>query len=134
MLAALARETTRVRLGTLVTGVTYRNPAFLAKTVTTLDMISGGRAILGLGAAWNEVEHHGLRLRVPAVRERMDRLDEALAIAKGMFTEERRLPRGATTGSTTSTCRGRSRRVARRSSSAAAASSARFGLPRSTPT
>ena len=53
VLAALSRETTRVRLGTLVTGVTYRNPALLAKTATTLDVISGGRAILGLGAAWN---------------------------------------------------------------------------------
>ena len=66
VLAALARETKRVRLGTLVTGVTYRNPALLAKQVTTLDMISGGRAILGIGAAWNEVEHAGLRLRLPA--------------------------------------------------------------------
>src|SRR4051794_21571002 len=57
VLSALARETKRVRLGTLVTGVTYRNPAFLAKTVTTLDIISGGRALFGLGAAWNEDEH-----------------------------------------------------------------------------
>src|SRR6266480_2203664 len=56
-LAALSRETRRVRLGTLVTGVTYRNPALLAKTATTLDVISGGRAVLGLGAAWNDVEH-----------------------------------------------------------------------------
>ena len=55
-LAALARETSRVRLGTLVTGVTYRNPALLAKQVTTLDTISSGRAILGLVAAWNDVE------------------------------------------------------------------------------
>src|SRR6188768_2166898 len=53
-LTALARETTTVRLGTLVTGVTYRNPAFLAKTATTLDVISGGRALFGLGAAWYE--------------------------------------------------------------------------------
>jgi alkanesulfonate monooxygenase SsuD/methylene tetrahydromethanopterin reductase-like flavin-dependent oxidoreductase (luciferase family) len=58
-LAALARETKRARLGTLVTGVTYRNPAMLAKEVTTLDTISGGRAILGIGAAWNDVEHEG---------------------------------------------------------------------------
>jgi alkanesulfonate monooxygenase SsuD/methylene tetrahydromethanopterin reductase-like flavin-dependent oxidoreductase (luciferase family) len=78
-----------VRLGTLVTGVTYRNPALLAKQVTTLDTISGGRAILGLGAAWNEVEHEGYGFDFPPIRERMDRLDEALAIIKAMFTEDR---------------------------------------------
>ncbi len=89
VLAALARETTRVRLGTLVTGVTYRNPALLAKQVTTLDTISGGRAILGLGAAWNEVEHEGYGYDFPPIRERMDRMDEALTIIKAMFTEER---------------------------------------------
>jgi F420-dependent oxidoreductase-like protein len=88
-LAAIARETQRVRLGTLVTGVTYRNPALLAKQVTTLDTISGGRAILGLGAAWNDVEHEGYGFEFPAVRDRMDRLDEALAIIKLMFTEDR---------------------------------------------
>jgi F420-dependent oxidoreductase-like protein len=88
-LAALARETTRVRLGTLVTGVTYRNPALLAKTATTLDVISGGRAILGLGAAWNDVEHDGYGFEFPPVRERMDRLDEALTIVRQMFTEDR---------------------------------------------
>src|SRR5512147_419852 len=88
-LAALARETTRVRLGTLVTGVTYRNPALLAKTATTLDVISGGRAILGLGAAWNDVEHDGYGFDFPPIRERMDRLDEALTIIRAMFTDER---------------------------------------------
>ncbi len=88
-LAALARETRRVRLGTLVTGVTYRNPALLAKQATTLDTISGGRAILGIGAAWNDVEHAGYGFEFPTVRERMDRLEEALTIAKAMFTEAR---------------------------------------------
>ena len=88
-LAAIARETSRVRLGTLVTGVTYRNPALLAKEATTLDVISGGRAILGLGAAWNDVEHEGYGFEFPPVRDRMDRLDEALAIIKAMFTEDR---------------------------------------------
>jgi F420-dependent oxidoreductase-like protein len=88
-LAALARETTRVRLGTLVTGVTYRNPALLAKQATTLDVISGGRAIFGLGAAWNDVEHEGYGFDFPPIRERMDRLDEALAIATAMFTQDR---------------------------------------------
>ncbi len=89
VLSALARETKTVRLGTLVTGVTYRNPAFLAKTVTTLDVISKGRAILGLGAAWNEDEHIAFGYDFPPVKERMDRLDDALAIAKGMFSGER---------------------------------------------
>ncbi|MEP6639689.1 MAG: LLM class F420-dependent oxidoreductase, partial [Chloroflexota bacterium] len=88
-LAALARETTRVRLGTLVTGVTYRNPALLAKTATTLDVISGGRALFGLGAAWNEEEHIGYGFEFPPIRERMDRLDEALTIIRAMFTEDR---------------------------------------------
>lgn len=88
-LGAIARETSKVKLGTLVTGVTYRNPAFLAKTVTTLDVISGGRAILGLGAAWNEDEHVAFGYTFPPVKERMDRLDDALAIAKGMFKGER---------------------------------------------
>jgi F420-dependent oxidoreductase-like protein len=89
VLSALARETSKVRLGTLVTGVTYRNPAFLVKTVTTLDIISGGRALLGLGAAWNEDEHLAFGYDFPRVKERMDRLDDALAIAKGMFSAER---------------------------------------------
>ena len=88
-LAALAARTKRVRLGTLVTGVTYRNPALLAKTVTTLDVISGGRAMLGLGAAWNDVEHRGYGFDFPPIGERMDRLDEALTICRLMFTEER---------------------------------------------
>jgi F420-dependent oxidoreductase-like protein len=88
-LAALARETKRVRLGTLVTGVTYRNPALLAKMATTLDVISGGRAILGIGAAWNDEEHLGYGFEFPPVRERMNRLDEALTIIRAMFTEER---------------------------------------------
>lgn len=89
VLNALARETSSVRLGTLVTGVTYRNPALLAKMVTTLDITSAGRAILGLGAAWNESEHDGYGYEFPRVGERMDRLDEALTIAKLLFTEDR---------------------------------------------
>jgi F420-dependent oxidoreductase-like protein len=88
-LAALSQRTGRVRLGTLVTGVTYRNPAILAKTVTTLDVLSGGRAILGIGAAWNEDEHRGYGVDFPPVPERMDRLDEALTIIRAMFTEDR---------------------------------------------
>src|SRR4029079_1810127 len=89
VLNALARETSKVRLGTLVAGVTYRSPAMLAKMVTTLDITSAGRAILGLGAAWNESEHDGYGYELPRGGERMDRLDEALTIAKAMFTEDR---------------------------------------------
>jgi F420-dependent oxidoreductase-like protein len=88
-LSALAAHTSRIRLATLVTGVTYRNPALLAKTVTTLDVISKGRAILGIGAAWNESEHVGFGFEFPPIGRRMDRLDEALTIIKLMFTEER---------------------------------------------
>jgi F420-dependent oxidoreductase-like protein len=88
-LAALARETSKVRLATLVTGVTYRNPALVAKMVTTLDVISKGRMICGIGAAWNESEHIGYGFEFPPIRERMDRLDEALTIIKLMFTQER---------------------------------------------
>ena len=88
-LSALATQTSRVKLGTLVTGVTYRNPALLAKMVTTLDVISKGRAILGVGAAWNEDEHRGYGFEFPPIARRMDRLDEALTIARLMFTEDR---------------------------------------------
>ena len=95
VLAALSRETSRVRLGTLVTGVTYRNPALLAKTATTLDVMSGGRAIFGLGAAWNDVEHAGYGFDFPPLRERMDRLDEALTIVRAMFTEDQPVVRGS---------------------------------------
>jgi F420-dependent oxidoreductase-like protein len=88
-LGALAASTSRVKLGTLVTGVTYRNPAVLAKIVTTLDVISKGRAIFGIGAAWNEDEHKGYGIEFPPIGKRMDRLDEALTIAKLMFTQDR---------------------------------------------
>ena len=88
-LAGFAARTEQAHLGTLVSGVTYRNPALLAKTVTTLDVISGGRAVLGLGAAWNEAEHLGYGFDFPPIGERMDRLDEALTICRLMFTEER---------------------------------------------
>jgi F420-dependent oxidoreductase-like protein len=88
-LSALATQTSRVKLGTLVTGVTYRNPALLVKQVTTLDVISKGRAIFGIGAAWNEDEHRGYGIEFPAIAQRMDRLGEALTIAKLMFTQDR---------------------------------------------
>src|SRR5438309_1715461 len=79
-LSHLAAVTSRVRLGLLVTGVSYRHPGILAKTVTTLDVLSGGRAWLGIGAAWNEHEHRGLGVPFPPVAERFERLEEALQI------------------------------------------------------
>ena len=88
LLGALAARTKKLTLGTLVTGVTYRNPALLAKEVTTLDIISSGRAVLGIGAAWYDVEHEGLGVDFPPVGERMDRLEEAVQICRLMFTEE----------------------------------------------
>ena len=84
-LAYAAGATERIELGTLVTGVTYRHPGLLAKTVTTLDVLSGGRAWLGIGAAWNEEEHKGLGVPYPAVSERFERLEETLQITRQMF-------------------------------------------------
>ena len=89
LLGALAARTTTVKLGTLVTGVTYRNPAMLAKIVTTLDVISKGRAFLGIGAAWFDLEHEGLGVDFPPVKERFERLEEALQICRAMFRGER---------------------------------------------
>jgi F420-dependent oxidoreductase-like protein len=87
LLAGIAARTRTARLGTMVTGVTYRNPALLAKIVTTLDVVSSGRAILGLGAAWNDDEHAGYGYDFPPAGERLDRLEEALQICRAMFTE-----------------------------------------------
>ena len=84
-LAFAAGVTERIRLGTMVTGVTYRHPGVLVKTVTTLDVLSGGRAILGIGAAWNEEEHRGLGVPYPALGERFERLEETLQIAHQMW-------------------------------------------------
>jgi F420-dependent oxidoreductase-like protein len=86
LLGALAARTQRVQLGTLVTGVTYRNPAILAKIVTTLDVISRGRAILGIGGAWYDVEHQGLGVDFPPAPVRLDRLEEAVQICRALFT------------------------------------------------
>ena len=87
-LGFLAGRTSRLGLGTLVTGVTYRYPAILAKIVTTLDIVSSGRAVLGIGAAWNEDEHRGYGFDFPPVSERFERLEEALQICRAMFREE----------------------------------------------
>ena len=88
-LAAVAAQTSRIKVSAMVTGVTYRNPALLAKQVTTLDIISNGRAMFGIGAAWNRDEHLGFGYEFPPIGERMDRLEEAVQIAKLMFTEDR---------------------------------------------
>jgi F420-dependent oxidoreductase-like protein len=87
-LSFLAAVTRRVRLGTLVTGVSYRHPGVLVKTVTTLDVLSGGRAQLGIGAAWFEREHRGLGVPFPPLGERFERLEETLRIAKQMWSGE----------------------------------------------
>ena len=84
-LAYIAGATKNVRLGTMVTGVTYRHPGVLIKTATTLDVLSGGRAFLGLGAAWFEREHLGLGVPYPPLKERFERLEETLQIAHQMF-------------------------------------------------
>src|SRR5262249_893312 len=83
-LAYLGGVTEQITLGTLVTGVTYRHPALLAKEVTTLDVLSGGRAWLGIGAAWFDREHIGLGVPFPPVAERFERLEEAIQITNQM--------------------------------------------------
>src|SRR3954454_6253539 len=84
-LGYLAGHTRTAKLLTLVTGVVYRDPGLLAKAVTTLDVLSGGRAMLGIGAAWNEGEAKGLGLFFPPTKERFERLEEALQICRQMF-------------------------------------------------
>ncbi len=88
-LGALATATERVQLGTLVTGNTYRNPALLAKTITTLDVVSQGRAILGIGAGWFELEHDQLGFEFGTFTDRFNRLEEALQIILPMIKGER---------------------------------------------
>ena len=89
LLAALAARTERVNLSALVTGNTYRNPALLAKTITTLDVISGGRAILGMGAGWFELEHDSLGFPFGTFTDRFEKLEEALQIIVPMLRGER---------------------------------------------
>jgi len=86
-LAYLAGVTKKVTLGTMVTGVIYRHPGILVKTVTTLDVLSGGRAYLGIGAAWNEREARGLGIPFPTTKERLEKLEETLQIAKQMWSD-----------------------------------------------
>ena len=93
-LGYLAASTSRVRLMALVTGVTYRHPGILGKIVTTLDVLSGGRAWLGIGAAWNEAEHRGLGVPFPPLAERFERLEEAVQACLRMFEGDDRPYRG----------------------------------------
>ncbi len=87
-LGFLAGKTERISLGLLVTGVTYRHPGLLTKTVTTLDVLSGGRAIFGIGAAWYEREHKGLGVPFPAMATRFELLEEALQITRQMWSDD----------------------------------------------
>jgi F420-dependent oxidoreductase-like protein len=87
-LGFIAGRTEHLRLRLLVTGVTYRYPGLLAKTVTTLDVVSGGRAELGIGAAWYEREHLGLGVPYPPVSERFERLEEAIQICLQMWSDD----------------------------------------------
>jgi len=87
-LGYVAGVTEKMSLSLLVTGVTYRHPALLAKIVTTLDVLSGGRAMLGLGAAWYEREHRGLGVPFPPLDERFERLEETLQIAHQMWSDD----------------------------------------------
>jgi F420-dependent oxidoreductase-like protein len=93
-LGFLAGVTSRVGLGTMVTGVTYRHPGILAKEITTLDVLSGGRAWLGIGAGWNEEEHRGLGVPFPPVAERFERLEETLQICLQMWADDDHLFEG----------------------------------------
>jgi F420-dependent oxidoreductase-like protein len=87
-LGFVAALTNRMQLGLMVTGVTYRHPGLLAQIVTTLDVLSEGRAILGIGAAWYEREHRALGVPYPELKERFERLEEALQIAKQMWSDD----------------------------------------------
>src|SRR5690349_20233317 len=87
MLAALAQATSRIRLGCQVTGMVYRHPAVLANMAATVDIVSGGRLELGIGAGWNEEECGAYGIELPPLRERFDRFDEALEVVTGLLSD-----------------------------------------------
>jgi F420-dependent oxidoreductase-like protein len=89
LLAAMAVKTTRLKLGLMVTGNTHRNPAILAKQVATVDHLSGGRLILGMGAGWNEREHEAYGIPFPSAGERVERFGEAMEMMRQLETQER---------------------------------------------
>ena len=93
-LAALATQTSKIRIGALVTGNTYRHPAILAKIATTVDVISGGRLEFGIGTGWYEPEHERIGLELGSGRERCARLDEALTVIRALWTERYTSPEG----------------------------------------
>ena len=95
LLAALAQETSRANIGVLVYGNTHRHPALLAREIVTVDHISNGRAILGIGAGWNEREHRAYGIPFPSAGDRVDMLDESLQIIESLFTERRTTFHGA---------------------------------------
>jgi F420-dependent oxidoreductase-like protein len=88
MLSALAQATARLRLGTMVTGVHHRHPAVLAKMIATVDIISGGRLEVGLGAGWNEQESEAYGIELGGLRERLDRFDEALEVLTSLLSQQ----------------------------------------------
>lgn len=89
LLAGLAAQTTRIRLGALVTGMTYRHPSVLVTEAVTVDHISNGRLELGVGAAWNEPEHHELGIPFPAIKQRAERLEEGIEVMRALMTRDR---------------------------------------------
>ena len=132
-LGYLAGITERMSLSTLVTGVTYRHPGVLAKTMTTLDVLSQGRSLFGLGAAWYDREHRGLGIPYPSLSERFEMLEETLQICLQMWSDDNG-PFEGKHFQLDETCAPRHRCGARRSSSAVPVSVKRFGSSRSTPT
>lgn len=87
LLGFIAAKTSRLKLGVLATGITYRHPGFLAKQITGLDVLSGGRAWLGIGAAWFEREHHGLGIPFPPLKTRFEMLEETIQICRQMWSD-----------------------------------------------
>jgi alkanesulfonate monooxygenase SsuD/methylene tetrahydromethanopterin reductase-like flavin-dependent oxidoreductase (luciferase family) len=87
-MAGIAAATSRVKIGSIVFGNTYRHPAILANEVATIDQMSGGRVTLGIGAGWQENEHAAYGIELPPVKERLDRFEEAVQVIKGLLTEE----------------------------------------------
>lgn len=89
LLAGLAAATSRIRLGVLVSGVTYRHPSVLATEAVTIDHISNGRLDIGMGAAWQEAEHEALGIPFPPIRERAEQLEEAIQVMRALMTKDR---------------------------------------------
>ena len=89
LMAGLAEATERMRIGSLVFGNTYRHPAVLANQIATIDEMSGGRVLFGLGAGWQENEHRAYGIELPPPKQRLDRFEEAVQVVKGLFANER---------------------------------------------